>query len=88
MLDQVGLTVVQCEQAAWAVTPDRRRFRGAEAISVALDEILGWRIFQWIYRRPPLTRLMDRLYQWIADNRSRFPGVTPAVDRPDGWQPE
>jgi predicted DCC family thiol-disulfide oxidoreductase YuxK len=88
VLDQAGLTQAQCEAAAWTLLPDGRRFQGAEAISVSLDVILGISLFGPLYRLPGLTQLEDGIYRWIAENRSRFPGSTPAVERPEGWRAE
>jgi len=32
----VGLTAEACKKAAWAVTPERHRYRGAEAVNLVL----------------------------------------------------
>ncbi|MEZ4679221.1 MAG: DCC1-like thiol-disulfide oxidoreductase family protein [Caldilineaceae bacterium] len=88
LIQEVGLTTEECEQAAWAVTPDGTRYRGAAAISIAVDHLIGWPpIFYTIYRLPLIRGVADYFYQWVADHRSRFPGTTPAVDQLHPWQP-
>jgi predicted DCC family thiol-disulfide oxidoreductase YuxK len=74
-----GLTVAQCEGAAWAVTttPHHRRYRGAGAVNAALSAVLGTAWPLRLYRLPAIRQLQDAVYTWIARNRSRFPGVTP-----------
>jgi hypothetical protein len=39
----VGLTTEACRKAAWAVTPEGYRSRGAEAVNLALPVALGTR---------------------------------------------
>lgn len=79
--EAAGLTRAQCEQAAWAVTPDGRRFRGAGAVNAALTWAVGCPAFLWIYRLPLVRQVQDALYDWIAANRSRLPGVTPYCEQ-------
>lgn len=83
-----GLSVAACEQAAWAVTPDGSRYRGAAAINVALDQLLGWPGLGYrLYKVPLIRQLQDRIYQWVVTNRHHFPGVTPALAQEEPWQP-
>jgi predicted DCC family thiol-disulfide oxidoreductase YuxK len=74
-----GLTVPQCERAAWAVTttPHLRRYRGAGAINAALSAALGTPWPLRLYRLPGIRHVQDAVYAWIVGNRSRFPGITP-----------
>jgi predicted DCC family thiol-disulfide oxidoreductase YuxK len=72
-----GLTYAQCEAAAWAITPEARRYRGAGAINMALSVALGTRLPLWLYAIPGLRQLQDGVYAVIARIRSRLPGVTP-----------
>ena len=89
VLEQTGLTVAECEQAAWAVTPDGARHRGADAINVALDGLIGWgQVCSKMYNLPLIRRVQDVCYQWIATHRSRFPGVTPAISGECPWKPQ
>ncbi len=84
----MGLTQAACDQAAWAITPDGEKRRGAEAVNTALDALIGWGGCDWLYRRPGIRPLQDAIYQWIADHRGRLPGVTPALAQPGGWRPQ
>lgn len=72
-----GLTVAQCERAAWAVTPDGSRYAGAAAINVAVSTALGRRLPWLVYRVPGIRWGQDRVYAGIARNRTRLRGDTP-----------
>jgi len=89
VLAYAGLTVAECERAAWAVTPDGAKHRGAASVNVAFDALIGrGRICSRMYNLPLIRQGQDWLYRFIAKHRSRFPGVTPAIaaDRP--WKPQ
>lgn len=76
--ERFGLTPEACAQAAWAITPDGERHRGAAAILVALAAARGWPWLLALYRRIPLVRcLADALYAGVAAHRGRLPGVRP-----------
>lgn len=75
--DAHGLTVAECEAAAWAVAPDRTPYRGAAAINLTLAVALRLRILVWLYNLPGIHQLEDGVYAWVARNRSRLPGDTP-----------
>jgi predicted DCC family thiol-disulfide oxidoreductase YuxK len=80
----VGLSVEQCEEAVWAVAPDGRRYRGAEAINASLAVALGVRLPLSLYGLPGVRELQERLYDLVAANRHRLPGDVPYCDqRPD-----
>ena len=78
-----GLTVAECEAAAWAVTPDpgRRRYRGAAAVNAALAVALGTWLPVRFYELPGVRRIQDAVYAWVARNRSRLRGDVPFCDR-------
>jgi predicted DCC family thiol-disulfide oxidoreductase YuxK len=76
-----GLSVEECEAYVWAVTPDGRRYRGAEAINVSFGVALGTRLPHAIYKRPSVGRLQDLVYDWVAANRLRLPGDEPHCSR-------
>ena len=78
-----GLTVEQCEQAAWAITPAGVHYRGAQAISTALDVLCGWSFFSFLYRLPGVHWCEDRVYQWVVEHRRFLPGTRPYCERPD-----
>jgi len=77
----VGLTIADCEGAAWAIAPDGSRFRGAAAINATLGAALGVRLPLAMYRLPPIGRIEDRLYALVARHRHRLPGGTPHCAR-------
>lgn len=74
VLSSAGLTVEACRRAAWAVTPEGLRYRGAGAVNLALAVALGTELPYAFYRLPPIKRAQDRAYDWIAANRHRLPG--------------
>jgi len=93
VLERFGLTEEEARQAAWAFeTPVRAearadddappiRYRGAAAVARALDAAAGARLAMPLYRVPPLGRLADRAYVWVAENRYRLRGTTPWCSR-------
>lgn len=75
--ERYGLTREACEQAAWAITPDGARHRGAAAILVALSEALGCPWIRAFYRVPLFRRIADAGYAWVAAHRGHLPGTRP-----------
>jgi predicted DCC family thiol-disulfide oxidoreductase YuxK len=72
-----GLTLEECRAAAWAVKPDGRCYRGAEAMNVALSAAIGTSLPHIIYRLPAVRHLQDLAYAWVASNRHKLPGDRP-----------
>ena len=68
-----GLTVEQCEKAAWAVTPDGRYYRGAGAINAALAVAAGKKLPLLAYALPGIKQLQDLVYAFIAAYRGKLP---------------
>lgn len=86
VMEEHGLSIAQCEAAAWALAPAPRpmRYRGAGAINLALSVALGTPLPLRIYELPGMRQIQDAAYSWVARNRHRFPGVTPhCVQFPD-----
>ena len=77
VLARYGLTAQECDQAAWAITADGRRYRGAGAINAAVAAALGTRLPLLVYRTPGIRHLQEAVYTWVSRNRRRFRGVTP-----------
>lgn len=77
-----GLTVTQCEQAAWAILPSGQIYRGAQAINLALDGSIGLPLFEKVSHCPGMGNLEERMYAWIAAHRRWFPGIRPYCQRP------
>jgi predicted DCC family thiol-disulfide oxidoreductase YuxK len=79
-----GLAVEEYERAAWAVTPEGRRYRGAGAVNLAVAVALGTNLPYAFYRLPLVKRAQDRAYDWIAANRHRLPGDEPHCSQHPG----
>ncbi len=75
--ERFGLTREACEQAAWAITPDGRRYRGAAAVLAALGEAMGCPWLPAFYRIPFFRWIADALYDWVAAHRGQLPGDRP-----------
>ncbi len=73
----VGLTIEECEETAWAIAPDGRRHRAAEAVNAAVAVALGTAVPLLLYSLPGIRQLQDFIYSLIASNRSRLPGDRP-----------
>lgn len=78
-----GLSVEDCEKAAWAYQPGdgsgkpRRRWRGAGAINASLAVALGTKLPLAFYELPGIWSLQNRAYDFIAANRGKLPGDEP-----------
>jgi predicted DCC family thiol-disulfide oxidoreductase YuxK len=87
-LGQFGLTAAECERAVRYVTRDRRVLAGENAVSMLLvDAGRGWWLLGSFMRLPGVHWLSGVAYRWVARNRHRLPGGTPAcslADRPGG----
>jgi len=82
-LGSVGLTAAQCDEAVWFVDEDGARRRGHLAVAAALRHSApGWRPLGWLLTAPGISWLAARGYRWVAANRSRLPGGTPACAVP------
>ena len=73
----VGLTLEECHQSVWAVTPDGGRYRAAEAVNAAVAAALGSAVPLFLYSLPGLGQLQDRVYSLVASNRGLLPGDRP-----------
>jgi predicted DCC family thiol-disulfide oxidoreductase YuxK len=63
----------------WWIEPDGRRFRGHAAVARALKVAGGgWRLIGTVVGSRTLEPLTERIYDWVAHNRHRLPGGTPA----------
>ncbi len=74
---RTAVSPADAERASWAITTDGRRIAGAPAIGLAVSVALGSRIPMLAWRLPGVSRILDRVYRWIADNRRRFRGDQP-----------
>ena len=82
-----GLSLEQCESAAWAVEPGnapgqpRRRWRGAGAVNASLAVALGLKLPLCLYGLPGVRWAQDRAYELVAANRRRLPGDGPYCEQ-------
>jgi predicted DCC family thiol-disulfide oxidoreductase YuxK len=81
VLEAHGLTVAECEAAAWAIAPGHSPQRGAAAVMLALSIALGSRIPWVIYQLPVLQRVQDAVYALVARYRHRLPGDKPYCEQ-------
>lgn len=72
--EEFGLSLEECKAAAWTMTPDGQRHRGAGAINRALTVALGIGFPHTLYEIPLVGRIQDFAYDWVAANRHRLPG--------------
>jgi predicted DCC family thiol-disulfide oxidoreductase YuxK len=82
-LDQYGLTVDDVSRFAWVITPTHQ-YAGHLAFSALLrmQHGLVWRFAGHLLATPPISWVAAAGYQWIAANRHRLPGGTPACALP------
>jgi predicted DCC family thiol-disulfide oxidoreductase YuxK len=70
--------VAQTEAAAWTVAADGDIAVGgpkAVGLMIAIAWQRRWPL--WLWRVPGAPWLLDRIYEWIARHRRRFPGEIP-----------
>ncbi|CAG7619530.1 thiol-disulfide oxidoreductase DCC family protein [Leucobacter soli] len=80
VLERFGLSEAAAQEAAWVFEgegPAARSYRGAAAVSRALDTAFGLRLLLPLYRLPGVGWAEDLAYRWVAENRRRLPGATP-----------
>lgn len=82
-----GLTVEQCETAAWAVSPDGKRYRGAGAINASLAVATGVALPLLLYELPGIRQLDDLGYAFVAAVRGKLPGDKPYCKQHPGECP-
>jgi predicted DCC family thiol-disulfide oxidoreductase YuxK len=80
---ELGLTSAQCEEALQWVHEDGRIESAHMAVSRALMfGGKGWWLLGAVIRIPGISWLSGVVYRWIARNRHRMPGGTPACSLP------
>ncbi len=80
-LEPFGLTAEQCERAVQYIAADRRVFAAEDAVSTLLRGAgRGWWVLGSLMRLPGVHWLSGVAYRWVARNRHRLPGGTPACD--------
>lgn len=82
-LGTLGLTPAECDEAVRWVGADGIRDAGHVAIARALLASRWWvRPVGALLLLPGTSRLAARAYRWVASNRHRLPGGTPACSLP------
>lgn len=82
-LESVRLTTEQCEEAVQWVDVDGRVRSAHDAVIAALRHAGGvWGLLGRLLVLPGLYQLASVVYRWVARNRRRLPGGTPACRLP------
>jgi predicted DCC family thiol-disulfide oxidoreductase YuxK len=76
-MQDLGLTDADGMEQVWCVDENGRLTGGAAAVNSVLAGIWWARPFTWLYRLPLVQQLEDKVYRWVAENRTRLPGGTP-----------
>lgn len=78
-LDELGLTEEQCDEAVQWVAADGTIASAERAVGEALVAAGGaWRWLGRLLLAPGIRSIAGVAYRWVARNRSRLPGGTPA----------
>ena len=83
-LETLGLTAIECSEAVQWVAPNGNRRSGAGAIAATLRYAgKGWKMIGVVLELPGLRWVASHIYDWVARNRHRLPGGTPACSIDD-----
>ena len=78
-IEEFDLTAQECTTAVQVVTSDRSGYSGSRAVMQMLRTApLPWPVLGVIGDAPGVAFVADRVYRWIATNREKLPGSTPA----------
>jgi predicted DCC family thiol-disulfide oxidoreductase YuxK len=78
-----GLTSVECTEALQYVDADGRVYAAELAVAQLLKASRPWaRPAGYVIALPGVRALAGVIYRWVARNRSRLPGGTPACSVP------
>ena len=82
-LDRYALSLDDVDRYAWVITPGHQ-YAGHLALSVLLrmQPVAGLRFLGHLLATPPFSLVASLVYRFIAANRSRLPGGTPACAMP------
>lgn len=85
-IDALGLTVVDCDAAVQWVKPGEPIKSGPDAVARLLRDSRGafgfWKLAGLVLGLAPVRWLAWPVYRWVARNRARMPGGTPACALP------
>jgi predicted DCC family thiol-disulfide oxidoreductase YuxK len=81
-LAKLGVTVEQCQSAVQYLSSDNQ-FSGSVAIAKALiDSKSFWSLAGLVMQIPVISSAGFLVYEWVANNRQKLPGGTPACAIP------
>lgn len=84
-LPRLGLTPQQCTDALQWVGAAGENRQGAAAVAATLRYAgRGWSVLGLLLDAPVVRTLAQWVYRWVARNRHRLPGGTPACSLPIG----
>lgn len=88
-LEALGVTADECAEAVQWVGRDGARASGHLAVAqVLLGAGRAWPHVGHLLRAPVVSPIAGWVYRWVARNRHRLPGGTPACSLgPDGRRP-
>ena len=87
-LEEYGLTWEQCDEAARWVAKDGTISSGQDAVArTLLASRLPLRPLGALILAPGVNAVAGVVYRWVAANRSRLPGGTPACSLPANQRP-
>lgn len=87
-LPALGLTVEQCDEALRWVGPDGRASSAQDAVArTLLAGRPGFRPLGLLLLTPGVNSMAGVVYRWVARNRHRLPGGTPACSLPAAERP-
>jgi predicted DCC family thiol-disulfide oxidoreductase YuxK len=87
-LARLGLTAAQCDQALQWVAADGRVSSAQDAVARVLLSGRVWlRPLGAVILAPGVNALAAVIYRWVAANRHRLPGGTPACSLPAAQRP-
>lgn len=82
-LEEYGLSVSDVEQQVWLIFRNRQ-YAGHRALAklLQLQYSFGWRFLGHLMVLPVINTVSGLIYSWIAKNRHKLPGGTPACQMP------
>jgi predicted DCC family thiol-disulfide oxidoreductase YuxK len=87
-LGPLGITPEQATAAVQLADPDGTVRSGHQAIAAVLGTAgWFWRIAGRLLTAPGVSWIAGKIYRWVADNRYRLPGGTPACALPAAAPP-
>lgn len=82
--ERFALSPAEADDSAWTIGPDGERVGGARAIALAVAVAIGNRATYVPWHIPGGMWVMGKSYRFVANRRTRLPGVTPWCDQHPG----